>query len=209
MEDEFLKPVRKSFKRWYLPVITGFILSIIGLWTFGNPEKAYVGLSLLFSISFVVFGALETLFSINHKRQFDNSLVLGVITLLVGILLLINPKLSMFALALYVGFLILFRSFIVIGIALDLKSYKTPNWGWLLFFGILGVFFSFVLIWNPVLGGLSIVVWTGMALLTGGIFNLFLGFKMRKMYKKWRNISDEVKAQYLEVENKLEDELGK
>lgn len=184
MTNEFLKPIRKSVKQWYLPLITGIILISVALWTFSNPAKSFLGLSLLFSISFCVSGILEIIFSISHKRQLDNSLVLGIITLLIGVLLLLNPGLSMIGLALYIGFLILFRSFGAIGIVLDLKSYGESNWGGLLALGILGVLFSFILIWNPVLGGLSIVIWTGITLLTGGIFSLFIGFKMRKIYKK-------------------------
>lgn len=207
MENEFLKPIKKSAKRWYLPVITGVILILIALWTFGNPAKSYVGLSLLFSISFFVSGVLEIIFSISHKRQLDNSLVLGIITLIIGILLLLNPEISMIGLALYIGFLILFRSFGAIGIVLDLKSYGESNWGALLVLGILGVLFSFILIWNPILGGLSIVIWTGITLFTGGFFSLLIGFKMRKVYKNWGKISNEIKSQYVDLENRIKDEL--
>lgn len=206
-ENEFLKPIRKSFKRWYLPVITGVILILIALWTFGNPAKAFTGLAVFFSVSFVISGVIEIVFSITKKRQLDNSLVLGIISVLIGVLLLVDPEISKMTLALYIGFLILIRSLVVIGISFDLKSYGASNWGLILMFGIIGLLFSVVLIWNPTFSGLTIVVWTGMTLLIAGIFNLFLGFNMRKVNKKWTNVSNEAISQYIEAEKRLEDEL--
>ena len=212
MENAFFKPIKESVKHWYLPVISGIILILISLWTFRNPAESYLGLSILFSISFLLAGTIEVIFSIVNRKQIDNwgwSLVLGSMTTLIGVLLLLNPEVSKISLPLYIGFLLLFRSFYAIGLAIDMKSYGELEWGTLLVIGVLGSLFSFILIWNPILGGISIVIWTGIALLTGGIFNIFLGFKMKKAHKNWDKVSDELKSQFTELEEQIKNEIAK
>lgn len=72
MVNEFLKPIKESVKHWYLPVISGIILILISLWTFRNPVESYVGLSILFSLSFLLAGTIEVIFSIVNRKQIDN-----------------------------------------------------------------------------------------------------------------------------------------
>jgi uncharacterized membrane protein HdeD (DUF308 family) len=69
------------------------------------------------------------------------------------------------------------------GFAFDLKGFADNGWGWLLALGILGLLFSFVLLWNPLLAGLTIVIWTGCAFITIGIFRIILSFKLKHLYK--------------------------
>lgn len=106
-------------------------------------------------------------------------------------------------------FLLLFRSFYAIGLAINMKSYGELEWGTLLVIGVLGSLFSFILIWNPIFAGISIVIWTGLALLTGGIFSLFLGFKLKKAHKNWDKVSDELKSQFTELEEQIKNEIAK
>src|SRR5690606_18486524 len=132
---------------------------------FVSPASSYLVLAMLFSLGFLFSGIFEILFSVANRKQLDNwgwYLVFGIVTLVIGALLLINPVLSMGVLALYVGFTILFRSISTFSFALDVKRYGSPNWGWLLVLGILGAVFAIILIWNPVFAGMTIVFWTGL-----------------------------------------------
>ncbi len=210
MENKFLNPIKESVKHWYLPTISGIILILISLWTFKHPTESYLGLAFLFSLSFLVSGTLEVIFSIANREQLQNwgwNLVLGLITGIVGVLLLLKPEISITSLPLYIGFLLMFRSFNAIGLALDLKSNGIPNWETLLVFGTLGSLFSFVLIWNPVFSEASIVIWTGIALLLSGISSFLLGLKMKKAHKHWDKVSNELKSQFVELENQIKNEI--
>ena len=113
------------------------------------------------------------------------TLALGILTAMVGILLLMNPEVSLATLPFYVGFLVMFRSIGAIGTALDLKNYKVLDWGTLMVIGILGLLFSFILLWNPVFAGMTVVIWTGIAFLVAGVFNVYLGFKLRNLHKNF------------------------
>lgn len=166
MSLHFFKTVKRTIKHWYLPLLAGIVLIAIGIWTFKEPVDSYVALALLFSLSFVVSGLFEAIFSIANRDVIDSwgwHLAMGIITLIVGVLMFMNPDITMLTLPFYVGFVILFRSMNAIGVALDLKSYGILDWGNIMAIGIVGIFLAFVLLWNPLFAGLSIVIWTGIA----------------------------------------------
>lgn len=182
MENSLLQTV----KNWYLILILGIILIFVGIWVFSTPVLSYATLSILFASAFLVTGILEIAYAISNSKQMENwgwSLMSGIIDLLIGILLMSLPATAMMFLAFYVGFGVLFRSTLAIGRAIDLKKWKIEGWGYLLLIGILGLIFSFILIWNPVFAGLTIVFYTGMAFIMIGIFQILLSFRLRKLKK--------------------------
>ncbi len=173
--------IRKDLKNWWAPLLIGVLLIVTAIWTFTSPMSSYLALSILFSISFLVSGILEIYFSIANKEAITNwgwNLAFGIITAIVGVMMLINPEISMVTLPLYVGLVILFRSIMAIGWATDISE------GSLMILGILGILFAFVLLWNPVFAGMTIVFWTGFSFLISGIFSCYLAFKLRKVYKQ-------------------------
>ncbi len=158
---------------------------------------------IVFSISFLVSGIMEIFFAISNKEVLENwgwTLALGVFTSLIGVMLIANPAISAVTLPLYVGFMLMLHSFWAIGSAFDLKDYGVKGWGISLFIGILGVLFAALLIVRPAIGGLTLVIWTGMALIASGTFNLFLSNKMRKIHKNWDNISAATRAKLEEAQ---------
>src|SRR5690554_5104700 len=142
MENLFVRRINNALKHWYIPLLVGIFFVIVSIITFTSPATSLLALAILFSLSFLFGGIAEIIFSIANKDQLHNwgwSLVFGIITAVVGILLLTNPALSMATLALYVGFVILFRSIASISFAIDLKRYGSKGWGFLLFSGILEI----------------------------------------------------------------------
>lgn len=211
MENLFLKRVKKSVKHWYLHLIIGIVLIFAGIIAFSYPVGSYVALTIVFSISFLVSGILEIVFAITNRKVMDNwgwTLGLGILTTLVGFLLVSNPAISAIGLPIYIGFMLMFHSFWAIGSAIDIKSYGVHRWGWLLFIGILGVIFSFFLIRNPLFGGMTIVIWTGLALISNGVFNLYMAMKMRKIHKGWEEISAATKLKLEEAQTLYLNELN-
>ncbi|UUC45233.1 HdeD family acid-resistance protein [Flavobacterium cerinum] len=186
MEKQLFRNIKNAVKHWYLSVIVGILFILFGFWIFKTPMESYVTLALLFGVVFFVNGIFEIIFSVSNRKTIDHwgwILAGGIIDLVFGILLLSNLELSMAVLPLYVGFMLLFRSIAAIGYAFDLKSFGVNDWYWLLILGILGLLFSFIMIWNPLFGGMTIVIWTAMAFITYGLFRVILGFKLRKLHQ--------------------------
>ncbi len=181
------KDLARTVKHWYLPLIMGIVLIIMGLWVFATPVTSYIALSIIFAVTFFVTGILEIIHALGNRREIDQwgwSLAGGVLDLILGILLLSQVEVSMLVLAFVVGFGVLFRSIFAIGHAIESKKRQYGPWGYLLFLGILGLIFSFIMIWNPLFAGLTIVFYTGMAFIMVGIFQIVLSLGLGKLKKR-------------------------
>lgn len=178
------KKMEKNIKRWYLMLIVGIVFIILGIWTIATPLNAYVALSIVFALGFLISGIVELVFALYNKHQnWGWSLALGILTTVVGVLLLIYPEASMLTLPIYVGLTLLFRSISGMVTAYDMKQYGILDWGTLMVTAILGLIFSFILLWNPVFAGVSVVVWTAVAFVIIGAYTVYFSFKLRKLNK--------------------------
>lgn len=206
-----LKTVRNSVKNWYILLIAGLIFAGAGLYALISPAESFLALALLFAWCFVISGAIEIVFSITNRDELENwgwTLIFGVITFLVGLLLLARPEITMVTLSLSLGFLVLFRSIGAISFALDLKNYDDRSgWGTLLALGIAGVLFSFLLLWNPAFAGSTIVFWVGLALISAGIFSVYLSLKLRKLKGVAGKISSELNERFERIQEEIKEEL--
>ncbi|WP_417855209.1 HdeD family acid-resistance protein [Xanthomarina gelatinilytica] len=210
METTFFKSIKEAIKHWYIPVLVGLFFVIVSVIVFLSPAGSLLTLSILFALSFLFGGLSEIIFSISNRHQLENwgwSLAFGIITFIVGTSLLIHPALSISVLAFYIGFIILFRSVAAISFALDIKKYGSKNWGVLLALGILGIVFSFILIWNPIFAGMSVVVLVALSFLFTGLFSIYLGLQLRQIHKSSKSISAELKARYDDLMDEIRDEL--
>jgi len=194
MYNEAIKSVKDTIKHWYLPLILGILFIIVGVWAIITPASTYLSLAILFSVTFFVAGILEIIYSISYRKQLDGwgwSLASGILNFIVGLLLIVYPQISIITLPLFVGFVVLYHSIMAIAWSIELKNYKVSDWGWLLFTGILGAIFSFILMWNPFFAGLTVAVFTGMALITIGIFHIHFSIELKKLKKTFKNLKDQ------------------
>lgn len=208
----FFKTVKNAIKHWYIPLLTGVLFIFLGIYTLTSPQESYLALSVLFSLTFIASGVSEIYFAISNREALDNwgwILFFGIISLMIGILMIANPALSMITMPFYVGFLVLFRSIAGISFALDLKSYGVLDWGNLMIAAILGLLFSFILIWNPLFAGISIVIWTGLSLIFAGGYAIFLSFKLKKLKDSPERISKDLKEKWDKLNEEINQELQK
>ncbi|MBA6151333.1 HdeD family acid-resistance protein [Gelidibacter maritimus] len=199
MEPTFLKSIKSAIKHWYIPLLVGVFFIIVSIVAFTSPGSSLLTLSFLFALSFLFGGISEAVFSVVNRHQLENwgwSLAFGIITFIVGISLMSHPALSISVMAFYIGFIILFRSVSAIGFAMDVKRYGDKNWGLLLVLGILGTIFSFILIWNPLFAGLSIVVLIALSFMFAGLFSIVLAFQLKRLHKSSKKISAELRKRY-------------
>jgi uncharacterized membrane protein HdeD (DUF308 family) len=61
-----------------------------------------------------------------------------------------------------------------------------------MFLSILGIIVSFILIRNPALGGLTVGIWAGFALISGGITSIYYSLKLRQLHKLSGKIAEKI-----------------
>ena len=211
MAIHFFKTVRNSIKHWYIHLLIGLLFIAVGLWVFQTPGEAYVSLAFIFSLSFLISGIMEAYFAIANRDITDNwgwTLAQGILNIIVGVLLLNNPEISVVALTYYVGFVIMFRSISAISSSIDLRNYGVSDWGYLMALGIVGVIFSFILLWNPLFAGMTLVVCTGLAFIAMGGFSIYLSFKLKSLHDLPKKISTDLKDRLKAVQKEIQEELA-
>ena len=207
MANSFFKTIRSSIKHWYIPLIIGILLILLGFYTISTPVAAFLTLAILFSWSFIISGILEIIFAVQNKDEVDGwgwYLTGGILYTLFGILLIANPLLSANTLAFIVGFYALFKSFQLLSFSFDLKNYGSKSWGWYLLFAILGIIFSFILLWNPLFAGFSLVIWTGMAISTVGFAACVFAFQLKSLKDIPKKLPDEWKERYQKLKEEFD-----
>ncbi len=179
--------LKLSLNKWYLPVIYGVCLILLGGYVLSESLEVYITLTHIFGVSILFGGALEVYFAFSNKKKLPNYgwvLALGIIDLIVGVLLFQHPEVVMTTLLLFIGFWTLFRSFSAIGYAMNLDSLGVSGAPKFLLSGIVGIIVGMLLIFNPIFTGLSIIILTSLCIILSGIFNIMFGIKFRVLHKE-------------------------
>ena len=164
---------------WKLFLIEGIILVILGLLAVAVPVVAGLAVTILFGWLFLISGivGLITTFAMRQSPGFWWSLLSGVLGVVVGGWLLVQPELGLASLTyLLIAFFII-EGVATIMFALEHRAALSGRWAWMLASGIVDLFLAGVILtglpgavaWalglivgiNMVFGGASMI---GMAL---------------------------------------------
>jgi uncharacterized membrane protein HdeD (DUF308 family) len=166
-------------EHWKLFLIEGVILVVLGLLAVAVPMIAGLAVTLLFGWLFLLSGivGLFTTFAMRGAPGFWWSLLSGVLGIVLGGWLLVQPGIGLVSLTyLLIAFFVI-EGVATIMFALDHRSALTGRWGWMLVSGIVDLFLAAIILaglpgavaWalglivgvNMVFGGASMI---GMAL---------------------------------------------
>lgn len=174
-------------KNWWLLLLVGVLFLGVGSWTIMTPVQSFLSLALIFATFMFVSGIFQLIFSIVNRSEIDNwgwHLAGSLFDFFVGTILFFNPAVSLVVLPFILSLYFMFKGFATVGFALDMKKYGSEGWGWMLLSGALSVIFSLMILFNPTLGGLTIVFFTALAFFSLGIFNITLALALKKIKSK-------------------------
>jgi uncharacterized membrane protein HdeD (DUF308 family) len=157
-------------EHWKLFLIEGIILVVLGLLAVVVPMVAGLAVTILFGWLFLISGAvgLATTFTLPHAPGFWWSLVSGVLGMVVGGWLLIQPALGLASLTyLLIAFFVI-EGIATIMFALEHKAAPSGRWGWMLVSGIVDLILAVL-----ILAGLPGAIAWALGLLVG--INMLLG----------------------------------
>lgn len=186
----FIDKIDYAVKYWWLSLLLGVVFILISIYLMFAPLASYIALSILFSVSMFVSGVFEIAFAFSNRGNISSwgwYLAGGIIDLILGVFLMINPGLSMSVLPFVLAFWLMFRGFSATGYSMDLKRYGTRNWGWYMAFGILAILCSIGIIWQPGIGAFTLVYMIAYALLIIGIFRIMVAFELRNLHKRGKD----------------------
>lgn len=164
---------KQAIRYWWLLLVVGAALFVVGLLVFAFPARSYLGLSMLFGWLMLLSGVLEVVLS-SVNRHFITGrgwmLAGGIIEIILGVILISHVALSAATLPVFLGFWLLLRAFATIGLGGDMRTLEIPGAGWTLFSGVLLMICSLWILFRPlVVGSAAVIVWVGISLLFAGV----------------------------------------
>jgi len=171
--------VDRSIRHWWVFLIRGLLFILLGIYMMANPASGFVALGFVFGLVILIAGIVELFHVVREPRATNRGwhLFLGIVDIILGLVLMSHVAVGVTILRLIVGIW-----FIVRGFSLISFSRATGN-SWLLTIGgALTLLFGLLIIFNPVFGAMTIILWIAIAFIITGFFNMMLGFRMRKVY---------------------------
>ena len=110
---------KRAVRYWWLLLIIGIALFVVGILVFVYPTQSYLGMSLLFGWLMLISGILEVVLSSANKHFITGRgwmLAGGIIEIILGIILIFNVALSAATLPIFLGFWLMLRAFGAIGL---------------------------------------------------------------------------------------------
>ena len=139
----------------------------------------------------MISGVFTTIASISYRKVVDNwkwFLVEGLIDSLLGLVILSAPGLTAAIVAFVVGLWFLFYGITKLVASFELRKNKITNWWIELIFGLLAIVFSFMIMFNPLAGAITIALLLGTFFLFTGLFNIILAFFLKDQNQQIKEI---------------------
>ena len=177
---------KQAVRYWWLLLIIGIALFVVGVLTFVYPAQSYLGMSLLFGWLMLISGILEVVLSSANKHFITGRgwmMAGGIIEIILGIILIFNVGLSAATLPIFLGFWLMMRGFSAIGLGGDMSALEIAGSGWTIFTGVLLLLCSLWILFQPlVIGTTAVIVWVGITLLLAGITAFSLALQLRNAH---------------------------
>jgi uncharacterized membrane protein HdeD (DUF308 family) len=166
----------RSLRLWWVILIRGILFILLGIYMVCSPADSYAALGFLFGLMILITGIMELFRVVRDHDQGSRAwhLFLGIVDVVVGIVLITHIIASADILRVVVGIYFLFR-----GISLlSFSHFSGRSWP-LIAGGVITAVFGLFIIFNAVFGAITIIIFTAIAFIITGIFNVWLGLSVR------------------------------
>lgn len=176
------------FKKWWVILIQGILLVVLGIYIFNNPGELLAGISLWIGILALITGVIGIIgWFIGGKENRETGMLLwSIITTLLGILVLTNLLTAMKIITVIFGIWVLMTGFSILKFGWSLK--KESMFGWILILvGVLSLFAGISMIFNIGSGAEGIAVILGIQVILTGVSLILLSIFKKTMVSRVKN----------------------
>ncbi|WP_439443958.1 HdeD family acid-resistance protein [Listeria aquatica] len=160
----------KTFTK-ILIVLAGIAMIIMGFWVMFNPVASLLTLNVVIGLLLLISGIFHIISYFTESERHLSGWILadGILSTLLGILMLANQFAGAASLILVFAMWVLFAGIVRTIGAFTLKQAGGSSWGFVLFIGIVGIILGFIALFNPVVSALGIVLLMGFFFILEGI----------------------------------------
>jgi uncharacterized membrane protein HdeD (DUF308 family) len=183
--------LREATWGWWLAALIGIVSIIAGIIVIAKPSNSLSTLAVIFGIFILVDGILELVASLSRRAQNRGLLaVIGVISVIAGVLLIRHPLGGVRAVALLIGLWLIAAGVVRFVAAFEMPENRLWRIGVALILGIFGV----VIVASPNIGYATLAVITGIGFICYGIGMVALGWAMHVLRRGEPSAGDGVTA---------------
>ena len=168
-------------------MLCGILCMVAGIAVFIFPMESYMTMGLLFGILMLFVGAAQLIVassSGNYLAMKGYVIVGGILDLIMGIILCINPAVSLVLMPVLLGIWMLYHSFMIMAFGGDMETFRIDGSGWTIAGGALLMLLSIFVLVNPMSAGVATVVTlAGVGLIVFGLLLCALSFKLKDLHR--------------------------
>jgi uncharacterized membrane protein HdeD (DUF308 family) len=162
---------------WWIPLIQGVALVIIGILLFTNTGSTIVALVQVLAIYWLLSGIMEIISIFIDRTAWGLKLLGGIIGIWAGIVILNHPIGGALALG-FALVIILGVQALILGIINVVQAFRGAGWG-IGLLGIVNIIFGLILLGNTLVS-VALLPWVlGAWALVGGIAAIVMAFRLK------------------------------
>lgn len=167
--------VREITWGWWLALLIGVVSIVAGIIVVAKPSNSLATLAVIFGIFILVDGIVELGAALSAQTESRGLLgVLGVISVIAGVLLIRHPLGGVRAVALLIGIWL-----IAAGLVRFIAAFETPeNRLWRIGVSLILAIFGVVIVASPHIGYTTLALITGIGFICYGIGMIAVGLAM-------------------------------
>ncbi len=185
--DNLTLKASRVIRHWWLYMLCGILCMVAGIAVFIFPMESYMTMGLLFGILMLFVGAAQLIVassSGNYLAMKGYVIVGGILDLIMGIILCINPAVSLVLMPVLLGIWMLYHSFMIMAFGGDMETFRIDGSGWTIAGGALLMLLSIFVLVNPMSAGVATVVTlAGVGLIVFGLLLCVLSFKLKDLHR--------------------------
>lgn len=203
--EKLIKSVYKS------SIFTSMLLLVLGIMLLFKSDGTIVAISYILGGTLIVLGLVALISYITKKDEGTNSLniVYGTITIIFGILIIMNPTAIATIIPFVIGVGILINSSIKMMYAIELKNKSLESWKATMIMNSICALCGVLILFNPFKTSVLIFKIIGGCIIVYSIIDLISSHKLKKDLKNIKEKVIESKIQEAEVVSESDSVINK
>ncbi|MBO3102490.1 HdeD family acid-resistance protein [Cellulomonas fengjieae] len=192
MSDDLTAEASTALRRiWWLPVVRGVVLLILGLFMLAQPLAGVGVLTWVFGIFAIIDGLVAIGQWLGNRKEPGSGwwLASGLMGIALGVVAVVWTEASVAVIFYLIALWVLLLGVLAIIAAVVLYRSRDIGWYWVLTFGLVSFLFGLLLIMNPQTSVSVIVVLLGLFAFVGGVVLVVSGFATRQLAKQLDSLS--------------------
>ncbi len=164
-------------------IITSIILAVLGILLIVATEATIISISYIIGGVLILlgfFGLVDYIRKIDSEVKTSVDLVYGIVTVILGVLIVMNPKAIASIINYVLGIIIVISSAVKLNYAIQLKGNNNSLWKSTIIFSLITTICGLILIFKPFTGAIVATKIIGIIVLVYAILNMVSTFTIRK-----------------------------